>query len=182
MRVSATNKQNFCAVSKVATLKKNVVNRSALKQTKSNLKSLAGPEEVKKAKIVVAATVAENAAIAAAMSQMPGLDEAALAANETKMAMEIFNGIYKFDFSKTIVTSILTALLGNRIGTSIFKGATKLITWIPGPGNAVNATVSAGTTTALGASVIAIAEDMDRSRRRGQKMDDIIKRIEGKKK
>lgn len=158
-----------------------VVNRSLLKSAKNDLKSLCGPEEVSKAKAIVTLNVAENAGIAAAMAQLPGWDEAALAANEVKMAMEIYNGVYKFGFDKTTINSLVMGLLGNRIGTFVFKGASKLISWMPGIGNGVNATVAGGTTAALGAAIISNAEEMDKARRNGKKLDDFFKKLEGKK-
>ena len=153
------------------------VNRSLLKKC-SGLSDINGPAEVKEAKKVVATYTALNSGTAAATAQAPGFDEVALAANEVLMATIIFNGVYDFKLSKTVVKALLTGLIGNRIGTSVFKGITKFVTWVPGVGNAINATVAGGTTAALGASVIAMAEDMDKARRQGQKIDDFIKKIE----
>ena len=153
------------------------LNRKVLQKT-SRLTNLNGPAEKEKAAKVVASFTAIASGIAAGMAQVPGGDELALAANEVAMTTSILNGVYKFDFSKTVVKSLVTGLIGNRVGTYAFKSASKLITWIPGIGNGLNAAVAGSTTAALGASVIAMAEDMDRARRNGQKLDDFIKKME----
>ena len=95
MQMMKINSVRFGAVLKAPTLSK-TIDRSLLKSKISNLKPLYGPEEIEKAKGIVAINVAENAALAAGMAQMPGWDEVALSANEIKMAMEIYNGIYDF--------------------------------------------------------------------------------------
>ena len=176
MNVSTINQVSFSANMNTPMLTK-TVNRKLLKTT-SSLKPLCGPEEVKLAKAIVAINVAENAAIAAGMAQMPGLDEVVLSANEIKMAMEIFNVVYDFKLSKTIVESLLTGFIGNRLGTWLYKGASKAFTWIPGLGNGLNATIASGTTAALGAKIIDTAEKMDKARKRGDSLDKFINEIE----
>lgn len=177
MNVNAVSRVSFGATLQSPVAKK-IVNRSLLKAPKSDLKVLCGPEELKKAKAIVAINVAENAGIAAGMAQMPGWDELALSANEIKMAMEIYNGVYNFGFDKTTVKSILTGFIGNRIGTWLFKGASKLVTWMPGVGNGLNATVAGTTTAALGAAIVSNAEEMDRARRNGQSLEKFLKSME----
>lgn len=127
MNIMPINSPAFSAGLKANMLSKNV-NRKLLHATSSNLKPLCGPDEVAMAKAIVAINVAENAAIAASMAQMPGLDELALSANEIKMAMEIYNGVYDLKLSKTIVKSLLMGFLGNTVGSWLFKGASKAFT------------------------------------------------------
>ena len=153
------------------------LNRKILQRT-SKMTNLNGPLEKSEAKKVVASFTAIGTGIAAGMAQVPGGDELALAANEVAMASAVLNGVYKFDLSKTVVKSLVTGLIGNRVGTYAFKSASKLFTWIPGLGNGLNAAVAGGTTAALGASIIAMAEDMDRARKNGQRLDDFIKKME----
>ena len=167
MNVCVVSCTNFGSTKSLLCARKNI-SRNLLNSKTTNLKRLCGPEEVSKAKAIVALNVAENAAIAASMAQMPGWDEAALAANEIKMAMEIYNGVYDFKLGKTVVKSLVMGLLGNRLGTTAFKAASKLITWIPGLGNGLNAGVAGTTTAALGAAIIDSAEEMDRARRNGK--------------
>lgn len=94
------------------------------------------------------------------------------------MATTIFNGVYYFDFSKTVIKNLLVGIIGNRVGTYAFKGASKLVTWIPGIGNCINAAVAGSTTAALGASIIAMCEDMDKARKRGEALDRFIKKMD----
>lgn len=176
MRVSATNNQNFCATK--TKLASKVVNRAKLKPSTTNLKPLAGPEEKRKARRWVAAYTAGNATLAAATAQAPGVDELALSGVEVIMATHIFNGIYDFKFSKTILKALAAGVAGHAIGKTTFKLISKAVTWVPVVGNGVNAVVSGTTTAALGASLIEMAEEMDEARRRGKKLDDFIKEME----
>ena len=180
MRMTSVSCVDFGANNMVAPVLKKTINRNLLKNATSTLKPLYGPSEVDLARAIVAVNVTENAAIAASMAQMPGLDEVALSANEIKMAIEIYNGVYDFNFSKTVIQSILMGLVGNRIGSWAFKGASKLFTWIPGLGNGLNATIASGTTVALGAAIINNAEQMDKARKRGEALDKFIKEMEKK--
>lgn len=177
MLVQGITGVNFGGIVQPAKVAKSL-NRSVLKQGQSALSSLNGPAEVRKSKAWVAAYTASNAGIAAAMAQAPGLDECALAGVEVVMATHIFNGIYDFKFSKTVLQSLGMGVAGHAVGKTAFKMASKSLTWIPGVGNALNAVVAGGTTAALGAALISIAEDMDKARKRGEKLDEFIKKME----
>lgn len=172
MKVSQINNIGFGNMSKSL----EHANRSLLQKT-SRLTSLKGPQEVKLAKEAVALYSAENTVIGAAMAQAPGLDELVLSGVEISMATSIYNDIYRFKFSKTIIQSLLTGIIGNRVGTYAFKGATKLVTWTPLAGNILNAGVAGGTTAALGAAIIAQCEEMDKARKRGEDIDKFIKKM-----
>ncbi len=67
---------------------------------------------------------------------------------------------------------------GHMVGKTAFKMASKSLTWVPGIGNALNAIVAGSTTAALGASLISLAEDIDKARKRGEKLDEFIKKME----
>lgn len=178
MRVNSTNSINYRGlVPVVATAK---MNRSFLKPVTNSLKPLAGPEEKSKAKGWVALYTMSNAGIAAMMAQAPGADEAALAGVEVAMATHIFNGIYDFKFSKTVLRSLATGVAGHAVGKTFFKLASKSLTWIPGIGNVLNAGVAGSTTAALGAFLIEMAEDMDKARKRGQDLDKFIEEMKKK--
>lgn len=177
MNVSAIKSAGVGVSLKAPTTKK-LINRSVLKSQNSNLKNLCGPEEVKKAKKIVALTVAENAGLAAAMAQMPGFDEVALSANEVKMAIRIYNEVYKFSFDKTTIKSLIAGIVGKSVGKFLFKGASKCLSWIPGLGNGLNAGVAGGTTAALGALIISNAEDMDKARKNNEKLDNFFRKLE----
>ena len=109
--------------------------------------------------------------------RQPWLKCRALSANEIKMAMEIYNGVYDFDFDKTTIKSLIVGLAGKSVGKFLFKGASKLLTWVPGLGNGLNATVAGGTTAALGAAIISNAEDMLKERQNGKKLDSFFNKL-----
>lgn len=162
-----------------STIQKKTLNRALLKSTSNNdLKPLFGPKEVKKAKVWVAGYTAGNSVTAALTAQAPGFDELALTGIEVLMATHIFNGIYDFKLSKTLLKSVAAGVAGHAVGKTTFKMLSKGITWIPVLGNTVNAVVAGGTTAALGAALIDIAEEMDKARKRGEKLDEFIKAME----
>lgn len=175
MNVSSITQTGFTGVPVQSSLK---LNRQILKSTTTDLLHLAGPEEKSAAKAWVVAYTAGNAVLAAATAQAPGFDEALLAGVEVVMATHIFNGIYDFKFSKTALKSLGSGVAGHVIGKNAFKLATKAFTWIPGIGNGLNAIVSGTTTAALGAALIDMAEDFDKKRRQGEKLDEFIKKME----
>lgn len=146
----------------------------SLLQKSSNLKNLNGPYEIKEVKKLVAFYTAENAGVAAIAAQLPCADELALSSVEIIMASAIINGIYGFDFAPNAIKCILAGVLGNRAGAWTAKAASKCFTWIPGAGNVLNAIVAGGTTAALGSTIIDICEKMDKERKRGKKIDEIL--------
>ncbi|DAB12101.1 TPA: hypothetical protein CPT98_02345 [Candidatus Gastranaerophilales bacterium HUM_19] len=176
MQVSPIKDLNF-GNNKILSKSTCKIKRELLQKT-SCLKNINGPEEVKEARGWVAYYTAANTGIGALSAQAPGADELALAGIEVAMATTIFNGVYYFDFSKTVIKNLLVGIIGNRVGTYAFKGASKLVTWIPGIGNCINAAVAGSTTAALGASIIAMCEDMDKARKRGEALDRFIKKMD----
>ena len=164
----------FSKLQPTKVLRRNILQKNAV----SNLKNLNGPEDVSKSKKWLMAYVAANSAIAAGMSQMPGYDEAVLSGVEAGMVAHIFNKIYKFNLSDTALKSVTTAVAGSVIGTKLFKLASKGLTWIPGLGNGLNAAVAGTTTAILGASMIGIAEEMDKARKNGKRIEDFLDEME----
>ena len=177
MKLSPIYGGAFCAGMSSPKLMNRKTLKAPLSQTLSNLN---GPAEKSKAKGWVAAYTAGNASIAAAMAQMPGWDELALTGVEMTMTAHIFNGIYNFNLSKTALKSIATGIAGNVIGKGAFKLATKAVSWIPGIGNAINAVVAGSTTAALGAAIIDSAEDLDKARKNGKRLEDFLNEMEKK--
>ncbi len=177
MEVNAINNIGFGATLQ-APLAKRAVNRSLLKAPKSELKALCGPAEVKMAKAAVAAYSTGNAGLAALTAQAPGFDEVALSGVEIGMATYILNGIYKFDLSKNALKIIGTGLAGHKIGTSTFRWLSKTVTWFPLAGNALNAFVAGTTTATLGAALIQAAEFMDKQRKQGKTMDEVLNALQ----
>lgn len=148
--------------------------RKNLSQKSSVLRDLAGPAEKSRARKRVAMYSAGNAVIAAATAQAPGVDEAILSGVEVTMAMDICKNVYKFKNSESIVSSLLAGFTGNRIGSWLFKS----VSWIPGVGNAINAGVAGCTTAAIGEGVITACEKMEKNLKRGEKIDEFIKKME----
>lgn len=98
---------------------------------------------------------AGSAGIAASLAQAPGVDEVALAGNDVLMAIAICK-IYDLSLTKSAAKVILAPIAGNALGVKIFS---KAITWFPGLGNVVNATVAGSVTEAIGHSIIAKCEN-----------------------
>ena len=154
------------------------LNRATLQATSSQLKTLAGPEEVKKAKKVVLTAVASNTLISGFTAQAAGAELFLLKAVETTMVTSILNGIYGFNFGGALLKGISASLLASSAGQELFRVATKTITWIPVIGNAVNMAVSASVTAALGSLIIEAAEAGDKARKTGAKHEEVIKKME----
>ena len=157
---------------------KKVLNRANLKNANTKLKSLAGYKEREEAKAIVAYYSGTNIGAGFCSAQMPGGDEVAMAGIELIMAMHIFNKIYKFDLKKSLVQGLITAYWGHKSGTIAFKAASKFLTVIPVFGNAVNGIVGGATTAALGSFLIDKAEELDRARKNGKRLEDFLKEME----
>ena len=176
MYVSQINPTTNFGRAEILTKTPKLMNRSML-QRASSLKNLDGPAEKKKAEKWVALYTAGNSATAAALAQAGGLEEFLLSGIEVAMAAHILNGIYKFDISPNLLKVIGTGLTGHYVGKSVFKWLSKTVTWVPLVGNGINAVVAGSTTAALGAALIRSAEFMDEAKKRGEKMDEIIKKL-----
>lgn len=138
-------------------------------------KTLKGPYEIAKAKKYIAGFSVVNAGVGAAMAQAPGYDMVALGGVEFGMAGYIFNDIYGFSFSKSAIKGALTAIKGCFVGLTAFSLATKYLSWIPGPGNLLNAAVAGGTTAYLGSKLIDAAETIEQNKKRGKSFEEILK-------
>lgn len=106
---------------------------------------------------IIHVAAASGAGIAAAAAQLPGSDNVALVALEIGMTIKlgaIFNVNINESFAKSIVASTAGTLVGR--GVSQF-----LVGWIPGLGNAINASTAAGVIETLG---WALASDFDKGK------------------
>lgn len=178
MNVSPINKTSFGTGLKTAMISK-PIDRSILKSCSSDLKSLCGPQEVKKAKRWVAYYTAKNAILGAATAQLGGLGVAVLSTIEAEMALHILKGIYKFKLSDTAVKVLGAGVSGAYLGTKTFDLAAKSIfAFFPGIGNAGNAIVSGTVTASIGGSIIALAEQMEKAQKRGESIDKFIEAME----
>lgn len=106
------------------------------------------------AKKIVHFFSASSAGIAALMAQEPGLDEIALATNDVSMAMAIC-GVYNLPLKATVAKMIIAPIAGNALGVKAFS---KLVTWIPGAGNGLNAAVAGSVTEFIGHNIIKMCE------------------------
>ncbi|MDD3437323.1 MAG: hypothetical protein PHC64_09260 [Candidatus Gastranaerophilales bacterium] len=112
----------------------------------------------KYAQLAVQGFSALSAGIAAGMAQMPGADEAVLAANDAAMAIAICK-IYGLTLSKSLAPMLIAPIMGNSMGTAIFgKIISKGFTWIPAVGNGLNAGVAFAVTEFIGQSLIGKCE------------------------
>ena len=86
------------------------------------------------------------AGIAAGLAQLPGVDSAPLAALEVEMVTAL-GAVFDIKVSSAAAKGVIASVAGTAVGraTSQF-----LLGWIPGLGNAINASTAAGIVEALG--------------------------------
>lgn len=103
------------------------------------------------------------AGIGAGLAQLPGADCVALIPVQTTMILALGN-IFHIPLTDSMAKSVLSETLATMGGKLAAKAAANLIVgWIPGAGNAINASVAAGITESLG---WLIAKDFDREAER----------------
>ncbi|MEI7473334.1 MAG: hypothetical protein WCK67_01015 [bacterium] len=120
------------------------------KTGKLSFKGLTLEERDERAWGIVHAASAANAGIAAALAQAPGGDMAALQAATGVMALSLA-AVYGLD---PISTGVMTSIAVTTASSVGVQTASKLFTWFPGAGNALNAAVAAGVTEAAGSTLI----------------------------
>lgn len=99
-------------------------------------------------KIIHAASVSAGG-IGAGAAQIPGADNVAIKPIQIAMITALA-GV----FDKDLTEAGATAILGNLLASTIGRGISQvLVGWIPGIGNAINATTAAGLTETLGWTV-----------------------------
>ena len=99
-------------------------------------------------KIIHAASVSAGG-IGAGVAQIPGADNLAIKPIQIAMITALA-GV----FDKDLTEAGATAILGNLLASTIGRGISQvLVGWIPGIGNAINATTAAGLTETLGWTV-----------------------------
>lgn len=95
---------------------------------------------------VIHSASAAAAGVGGGLAQIPGSDAPVLVAIQTTMIISIGK-----IFNRTITESLAGAFLAETLGVSVGRGiAQVLVGWIPGVGNAINATTAAGLTEAIG--------------------------------
>lgn len=87
--------------------------------------------------------------IAAGLAQIPGVDNAPLAALEVEMTIAL-GKVFGISITKSGAASVLAGVTGTVVGRGISQ---VLVGWIPGIGNAINAGTAASVVEGIGWSV-----------------------------
>ena len=106
-------------------------------------------DEKSKCQAIIHGASAAAAAIGGGLAQLPGSDTVPITAIQVGMAISL-GAVFGQEITKTTATSILGGLGSSFVGRGISQ---LLVGWIPGVGNAINATTAAGITETLGWSV-----------------------------
>lgn len=102
-----------------------------------------------KCKKIIHAVSVSAGGIGAGVAQIPGADNLAIKPIQIAMITALA-GV----FDKDLTEAGATAILGNLLVSTIGRGISQvLVGWIPGIGNAINATTAAGLTETLGWTV-----------------------------
>lgn len=105
-------------------------------------------DRIKKRKChtVIHSASAAVAGVGSGLAQIPGSDSPVLVAIQTAMIISIGK-----IFHRDITESLAGAFLADTLGVTLGRGISQvLVGWIPGVGNAINATTAAGLTEAIG--------------------------------
>lgn len=86
------------------------------------------------------------AGIAAGLAQLPGVDNGPLAALEVEMVIAL-GQVFDISVTKSAAKGVIAGVAGTTAGRTISQ---LLVGWVPGIGNAINASTAAGVVEALG--------------------------------
>ncbi|MBQ3654743.1 MAG: hypothetical protein II954_10045 [Synergistaceae bacterium] len=95
---------------------------------------------------IIHAASAAAAAIGGGLAQLPGSDTVPITAIQVGMVISL-GAVFGQEITKTTATSIVGGLASSIGGRTLSQ---LLVGWIPGFGNAINATTAAGITETLG--------------------------------
>lgn len=95
--------------------------------------------------IIHTASVAA-ASVGAGLAQLPGTDNAAIVPIQITMAIGLAK-VFGIELTRSAALTAIGAASASTVGRTVSQF---LVGWIPGVGNAVNATTAAGVTEALG--------------------------------
>lgn len=101
---------------------------------------------------------AAAAGVGAGLAQIPGSDNALLTPIQLTMTI-LLGKVFGIELSETTAKATLASVTASTIGRTVSQ---VLIGWIPGLGNAINATTAAGLTETMG---WALADDFDKQSR-----------------
>lgn len=107
------------------------------------------PSEKKACHGIIHANAVAASGIAAGLAQLPGVDNAPLAALEVEMAIALA-GVFDISLSKTAAAAALSGVVGTTVGRGVSQ---VLVGWIPGIGNAINAGTAASVVEGIGWSL-----------------------------
>ena len=111
----------------------------------------------KKSRMIIHTASAAAAAVGAGLAQLPGTDNAVIVPIQVTMTISL-GAVFGKKLSKSTATSALATATASTAGRAISQF---LVGWVPGIGNAINATTAAGVTEAIG---WAIANDFDKNK------------------
>lgn len=84
--------------------------------------------------------------VAAGIAQLPGADNLPLAAIEVEMVIAL-GQVFGISVTKSGAKGIIAGVAGTTVGRTVSQF---LVGWVPGLGNAINASTAAGVVEALG--------------------------------
>jgi len=105
---------------------------------------------------IIGTAAASAAGVGAGLAQIPGSDAPILCGIQTAMIVAIANA-YGIAFTKAAAADLLLTFVATIGGRTISQF---LVGWIPGWGNAINATTAAALTTAVGVAADAYFEHL----------------------
>ncbi|MDE6780356.1 MAG: hypothetical protein K2J40_02715 [Ruminococcus sp.] len=100
----------------------------------------------RKCHAIIHAASGSAAAIGGGLANIPGSDAPALLAVQTTMIISL-GSVFGVSIGDSMAKSMIAEFLGCTVGKTL---ANILTGWLPGIGNAVNATTAAGITEAIG--------------------------------
>ena len=106
-------------------------------------------DEKSKCHAIIHAASAAAAAIGGGLAQLPGSDTVPITAIQVGMVISL-GAVFGQEITKTTAASIVGGLASSIGGRTLSQ---LLVGWIPGFGNAINATTAAGITETLGWTV-----------------------------
>jgi len=118
------------------------------------VKNMTNEQREKCRAIIHTASVAAGG-VGAGLAQIPGSDNAVITPIQLTMVISL-GGVFGRSISKSFAQAAIASTAGSTIGRAVSQF---LLGWIPGFGNAINATTAAAVTETLG---WAIAESFDK--------------------
>jgi uncharacterized protein (DUF697 family) len=107
-------------------------------------------DQLQKCHLTIHTASTAAAAVGAGLAQLPTSDNIPLVAIQISMAIAL-GSIFDLDLSETAARGMVMTTLASMTGPIIARTISQWIFgWVPGAGNAVNATTAAGITETIG--------------------------------